>query len=601
MIRLIIDNHTASLSSDEKLKIQHENPFTTENGEYTYEITLPMDSVNQKIFGHINRHDVAQKKITFPVMLYSGMTLLLSGTAIVTSVSDQDVGVQLVGNSSATNFIYDDIYIDEMGLDQLFTSSYYINIPVYNNSAGKLMNEHYYLYEASSNTLTLHKGTGEPQRSDQRLAYPSVSYKLSVLLNLVFHKMGISVGKNALNNTFFNDIVVINASYAKTKHFFSDSLPHWTVREFFQNIGQFMGVSFVFYPTKKLVDILSASSFTSENVISITECVDEFDCSFDNDNDTDSAAPVYAYELDDAQQKQYEQIDQNIYNMDKYISASDINQAYEIISAKGDDKYTYSVGIDTVIYAAEANSAAPYGFYLRPIDNLRASGLPQQEATVQLKIIPVHYTTASINISQSNNRVLQVIGTQKGVLVPVVDGSDYLPTSAALRTEVSDDNKIIASITSDSENSYKPDKLHVAIYDDYALQSLPLSFKPIDSESNINKTVFDFPLPYVINLTEYLWYISSQGRLYANPNRKKSLSLQKIAGQQSIGQYINQHTIRYDKSVTYKKQFVYRGGIPDVRAKFIIRGKAYICNNLTFEVDNNGIIPLMEGEFFLIN
>ncbi len=600
MIQLIINNLPASLNKDETLKLQHENPFTTDNGEYTYEITLPMDSVNQKIFGHINRHDVAQKKITFPAMLYSGMTLLLSGTAIVTSVSDQDVGVQLVGNSSATNYTYDDIYIDEMGLDTLFNSSHYIRIPVYNNSAGALMNEHYYLYDSSNNLLTLNYGTGEPQRSDQRLVYPSISYKLSVLLNLVISKMEITIGENALSNTFFNDIIVVNASYPKTKQFFSDSLPHWTVREFFQNIGQFMGVTFVFYPDKHIVDILSAKTFTSEHVVFIRETVDEFDCSFDNDDETSSSEPIYAYDLDDSQQKQYEQIDQNIYNIDKYLSATDINEAYQFIDAKGDDKYTYIIAVNETIYAAQEDSAAPYGFYLRPIDNLRASGLPQQEANTRLNIIPVHYTTASVNVSQYDNRLLRVIGSQTGVLVPAVDGLEYLPTSIPTRAEVSDDKKIIATIQSDTQdNSYKPDKLHVAIFDDYALQSIPLSFTPIGSESTVNKTAFDYPLPYVINLADYLWYIPSNGKLYANPNRTKSLSLQNIIGQQTIGRYISERTIQYDKSVTYKKQFIFRNGIPDVRAKFVIRGKTYICNKLTFEVDNNGIIPLMEGEFFL--
>lgn len=599
MIQLIINNLPASLNKDETLKLQHENPFTTENGEYTYEITLPMDSVNQKIFGHINRHDVAQKKITFPAMLYSGMTLLLYGDAILTSVTESEIGIQLVGNSSATNFTYDDIYIDEMNLEEQLLDDELFYLTVYNKSAGALMCERFYRYDKNSNTLTLMFGTGETQRADSRPYYPSRSYMLATVMNTVLRSMQYTILENALANTLFYDIVVVNASYSRTKKTFSDSLPHWTVKEFFINLGQLMGVSFIFDSKNKTVNILSQKKFALANVVHLDQVVDEFECSMDNEDESNITSDIFEYDLQDEQQKQYEQIDQNLYST--ILLASDLNEAYTFIDAMGTEKYTYAAMINNVIYAGKENASAPYGFYLRPIDNLRASGIVKQEPNVTLKFAPVHYTTASVNISEvAANRASVVIGTQNGVLVPAVEGNEYLPSSnVVIRPDTSENNNIIATIESEkTDNSYKPDQFHIALLNDYALQSFPVSFTPIDTEDAIERTVFDYPLPYVINNSEYLWYINALGVLYANPNRKKSLSLQSIVGEETIGTLLRDNHLNYKKSVTYKKQFIFRNGIPDVRAKFVIRGKTYICNKLTFEVDNNGIIPLMEGEFY---
>ncbi len=602
MIRLIIDNHTASLSSDEKLKIQHENPFTTENGEYTYEITLPMDSVNQKIFGHINRHDVAQKKITFPAMLYSGMTLLLSGTAIVTSVSDEDVGVQLVGQNSSTNFLYDDVYIDEMNLEEFFVTTDFsdlLRIPVVNETDGKIMNEHHYFTQNDGQTFLLQMGRA-PMLPGSGVDYRSptaYSFRLSKLLSAIIQRLGLFVNTNELEGTFFNDIVCINSTFNYSSRFISTVIPHWSVREFFQNLGQFMGVAFVFDMNGQKVDIVSSKNYTNNNAIHISEVVDEFECSVDNDETESQSVDIYGYDLDNEQQKQYEQVDQSIYNLHKYLGAPDINTAYQIIDAKGDDKYTYIIGVGETIYAAQENSAAPYGFYLRPIDNLRASGQLQQEPNVSLKFVPVHYTIAPINVFKIEDGKATLLGADQGVIYPMVEGIELNEALSLKRNDAEEDANIMEFIeSSSSTDQFKPDKFHVAIYDDYALQSIEFEIG-----EGATKTVFDFPLPYVINDSAYFWFLRAQGQFYANPNRTKSLSLQKIAGQQTIGQYISERTIQYDKSVTYKKQFIFRNGIPDVRAKFVIRGKTYICNKLTFEVDNNGIIPLMEGEFFLIN
>lgn len=56
---------------------------------------------------------------------------------------------------------------------------------------------------------------------------------------------------------------------------------------------------------------------------------------------------------------------------------------------------------------------------------------------------------------------------------------------------------------------------------------------------------------------------------------------------------------RIDTSVTYKKQFIMHS-VPDIQARFLIRGKLYACTKLTVELTDDGLVPLMEGEFLEI-
>ena len=74
-------------------------------------------AANYTIFKHINRLDVTKRKTILPAMLIVDAKCLLYGSAVLLSVEDRLVKVQLVSGNAEFNLLTnDDIYIDELEL-----------------------------------------------------------------------------------------------------------------------------------------------------------------------------------------------------------------------------------------------------------------------------------------------------------------------------------------------------------------------------------------------------------------------------------------------------------------------------------------------------
>ena len=56
MTELYIDGVSAVLPKDFSVQVKRENPLFTKNGEYTYDITLPLGNpTNAELYKHLNR------------------------------------------------------------------------------------------------------------------------------------------------------------------------------------------------------------------------------------------------------------------------------------------------------------------------------------------------------------------------------------------------------------------------------------------------------------------------------------------------------------------------------------------------------------------
>jgi hypothetical protein len=72
---------------------------------------------NHAIFKHVNRLDVTKKKTILPATLIVDARCLLYGSAVLLSVEDALVKVQLVSGNAEFNLLTnDDLYIDELDL-----------------------------------------------------------------------------------------------------------------------------------------------------------------------------------------------------------------------------------------------------------------------------------------------------------------------------------------------------------------------------------------------------------------------------------------------------------------------------------------------------
>jgi len=128
MLHLLINSLPAVIKDGTSFKLTRENPAFSEQGDYTFEVTLPLRGCpeNIAIYGPLHRPETALSDalISLPFQLIAPL-LTLSGTARVTAVTEEEVKVQLVAGRSEANLKTtdtngNDIYIDELPLGKIF-------------------------------------------------------------------------------------------------------------------------------------------------------------------------------------------------------------------------------------------------------------------------------------------------------------------------------------------------------------------------------------------------------------------------------------------------------------------------------------------------
>lgn len=306
MLTLYLNSKPAVLKAQTEIKLTRENPLFTDSGDYTFEVSLPLDGCaeNLAIFGALHRAEVGKgawlgKRLR---ALLVSLPLRVEGTAVVTSVTDAEVKVQLLGGRSALNVsLLDeqgrDRYIDELpSLGQALQGAYvramgehsvqtyestrdammrgklmwqadesdptslYIGddgataLPIYSTTDKKLVNE---LCETMARTgsgggafgdkslglLAPIKRAGSTIDStvfDDGYIFAPQPY-LVPLIERIFRALGFEVRAedNALRGTWFEHLIVANVRPTLD---YRQMLPHWTAREFVTEVQRFFGV-----------------------------------------------------------------------------------------------------------------------------------------------------------------------------------------------------------------------------------------------------------------------------------------------------------------------------------------------------------------------
>lgn len=104
MTELYIDGQLAALPEGFNITFTSENPYFTRSSNYSLDIELPMPA-NHAIFKHVNRLDVTKKKTILSAMLIVDARCLLYGSAVLLSVEDTLVKVQLVSGNAEFNLL----------------------------------------------------------------------------------------------------------------------------------------------------------------------------------------------------------------------------------------------------------------------------------------------------------------------------------------------------------------------------------------------------------------------------------------------------------------------------------------------------------------
>ena len=118
---LLIDNKVAAVKKDASIEYNATNRLFGEREDYTLNIELPLDNKeNMRIFGRLDRLDAEVNDIFLDAEIIDG-NFRKSGAVAITSITESMVKVQFLADRSFQNFYpeFDKKFIDELDLPQI--------------------------------------------------------------------------------------------------------------------------------------------------------------------------------------------------------------------------------------------------------------------------------------------------------------------------------------------------------------------------------------------------------------------------------------------------------------------------------------------------
>lgn len=318
---------------------------------------------NLRIFGALHYRAMSLKFLTgkkYPFRLVSEL-LTLEGSAIVTNVTQDEIKVQLLAGNSALNinsFGEDgELYIDELDLGRVYGELYdeqhsgsskrtkqdvqntlnwlygmtksermklihgsreetdAVCFPIYSQTDGGWSNEHVFADWCSSTDNLWNKDADSYGLNFGQLRYAdkddnhrpgdgeSVPFSpmpyLSFIAERILKAIGFTLKKedNALAGEEFCRVFIANA---RTTIYYCDCLPHWTIKDFFNEIRNLFGACVYIDGNRAVIKTRQDIYGTGASVQELYNTIDERSTDIDNNSDTkDTTAGNVAYAFGD--------------------------------------------------------------------------------------------------------------------------------------------------------------------------------------------------------------------------------------------------------------------------------------------------------------
>lgn len=333
-MQLTINNQTAEIKKGTTIKLTRVNPYFADQGDYTLEVQLPLRGcpTNLAIFGPRNHPATTQ----YPhigeqyTMQLIAPPLQLEGTATVTSITETEVKVQLKAGVKASPLNNDTTYIDELPLGNAwdgFGSVQYSSSHVF--SSGTDVRTQIIIFSSCMGQTFL--GTTTPVRQaaygtygqtdaiclpiysttddiianpmDMITTSPSLSsrhgnidditlapcpYLLDITAR-IFRCLGFTPNdwSQYTDNPLTRAIYIANTRQTLQR---AKILPHWTVKEFLNELQNLLGCVFTF--KGRYVDMYTRKHYYTQNrePITITQVSDTHTINISTDPEAETTA-----------------------------------------------------------------------------------------------------------------------------------------------------------------------------------------------------------------------------------------------------------------------------------------------------------------------
>ena len=337
MITCIINGHKAYPISTSSIKVTYANQYVTDDGEYTYDITFPMNILeNRVIFKNVSRLEVRKNIAKYDdCKLYCNSQLIMSGVGTILSVNEKEIKLQIVGGKSRIKFNdrMEKHYIDEIQFGTADKPGYDVG-KGWSQMFKDRITEIYRLDEDKTKFLGVEgKWCFVPVRDEtnemianfvgvdktkQFIGYnaPFIS-NLAVQPNLmyIFRKVveyeGYTIKRNDFDCKPWNQLYI--ASAYKTREL-RRALPHWSSYTFIEEFRKLFNATIVFDDIQKTCSVIKKSELTSADSVAI-EPLDEYTTDYDEDGSfSTSSTANLEYNLgDSANRDNYEVISKKVF------------------------------------------------------------------------------------------------------------------------------------------------------------------------------------------------------------------------------------------------------------------------------------------------
>lgn len=598
-MQILIDNKRAYIKKGSTFQFITENRHFTGSDSYTLSITFPIKDCmeNFAIFGHINRCDVEKQRVEFDcTIMDKGFTK--HGIVTVTGISDTEVKTQFLEGRSVQNYemSFDEIYVNELQLGSYNTAvtdtpammtrgidrdQMYIALPWVNNSSGNLQN------------AIKWKSAQDMEWTWDGVEGVSCQPYLIYIIRLICSDLRYYVDLTQLENSNYRYLIICNAlPYAWNMPYWEKILPHWTVTEFFEQLGYLLGGDFIIdHKAKRVKFEFVKEDLKSLNACNIENVVDSYSAEVSEDNkctyienvnmkfaDCDHQAwKAYSCNWFINENKRKIMTFQTIEELDSY-------KHFNIGDGYWYEKEQLREKADYIFYVKEVNTHFVFRCYfcqkmtgdyvwwqqlynIMPINVFgeKMSNTNEEAETIELKCVPVWIDNVWLD------RWCIFLD------VPEYDGGNteenYNTTNDNNGWNPSGQQMGIVNVLLQGEK-----EKHTEFYD-----KLYLGFWTGNGLSQ-----YHHPFPTI----DYVTTMGEDGFFY----RDMSLRL-KDGGTK----YHDDKAPMYDLDTTIKYTFSFLADeIPNVRSLFYIKGQRYLCEKITATFSEDGMSQLLKGVFYKV-
>lgn len=624
MITCIINGHRAYPISTSSIKVTYANQYVTDDGEYTFDITFPMDILaNREIFKNVSRFEVAKNIAKYDdCKLYVDSRIIMSGVGTILSVNQNEVKLQIVGGKSRIKFNekLTKHYIDELDLGIADKPGYTVDRGWSQGFKNiQKINDIYRLDDDKSKFLGVEgKWCFVPVRDETNDMIANfvgvdktklfIGYNAPFIMNLavqpslmyIFRKVveyeGYTITRNDYDCKPWNLLYI--ASAYKTREL-RKALPHWSSYTFIEEFRKLFNATIVFDDILKTCSVINASELTTADSIKI-EPLDEYTTDYDEDGSISTSSTAnLEYNLGgSANRDSYEVISKKVFENFENFRSEEISLDHQFVTTtllwsekKKRQTIIENFG-DYYIYVEDENGKKSWklaGIW-SPLIRDKSS-----EDYVDLNISPAAQVVEDINFKTA------LIGEDK-----------YY------------EKRCLLSIPNDKE----PDSKESDVDDDgFSYTSVQ---DAIDDESTLDKSEDDqecmnifFILPGRVqiggpNQTSLSWvgnkskwpqfltdYRINEDYRYSGIADifydTYSLSLRKTreVGSTCLGSFHN-NGLKIDNKNCMEIKFK-SNEIPDPSKVYIIRNKRFVCAKIEMEVKDDAIEPIYTGYFYMLS